>query len=61
MYSLRFVVLVPGANYIKVFTAVIYHYSMVIQSFCVVKLHYFDYYHEKAVNYNGKKLHNIGP
>jgi hypothetical protein len=30
----------PGPNVIKLFTAVIYRHSMVILSFCVIKQHY---------------------
>jgi hypothetical protein len=30
----------PGAYVIKLFTAVIYHHSTVIPSFCVIKLYY---------------------
>jgi hypothetical protein len=41
----------PGANVTKLFTAAIYHYSMVIPSFCVIKLHYLGNYCEMAVNY----------
>ena len=51
----------PGANVIKLFTAVIYCHSMVISSFCVIKLYYLGNYHEMAVNYHGIKLfYNIG-
>ena len=32
-----FIVQAPGANVIKLFTAVIYHHSMVIPSFCVIE------------------------
>ncbi len=35
---------IPGANVIKHFTAVIYRCSMVIQSFCVIKLYYYGKY-----------------
>ncbi len=35
----------PGANVIKLFTEVIYHFSMVIPSFCVIKLCYPENYH----------------
>jgi len=51
----------PGANVIKLFTAVIYHHSMVILSFCVIKHYYYGKYHRMAVNYRGKKFYNIGP
>jgi hypothetical protein len=51
----------PGANVIKIFTAVIYCHSMVIPSFCVIKLYYLGNYHGMAVNYHGIKLfYNIG-
>jgi hypothetical protein len=43
----------PGANVIKLFAAVIYHHSMVIPSFCVIKLCYPENYHGMAVNYHG--------
>jgi hypothetical protein len=42
----------PGANVIKLFTAVIYCHSMVIPSFCVIKLYYLGNYHGMAVNYH---------
>jgi hypothetical protein len=44
----------PGANVIKHFTAVIYHHSTVIPSFCVIKLYYLENNSGMAVNY-----HNI--
>jgi hypothetical protein len=44
----------PGANAIKLFTKVIYHHSMVIMSFCVIKLYYLGNYHGMAVNIHGK-------
>jgi hypothetical protein len=51
----------PGANVIKLFAAVIYCHSMVIPSFCVIKLYYFGNYHGMAVNYHSIKLfYNIG-
>ncbi len=51
----------PGANVIKLFTMVIYCHSMVIPSFCVIKLYYLGNYHGMAVNYHGIKLfYNIG-
>jgi hypothetical protein len=53
--------LIPGANVIKLFTAVIYCHSMVIPSFCVIKLYYLGNYLGMAVNYQGIKLfYNIG-
>jgi hypothetical protein len=42
----------PGANVIKLFTAVIYHHSMVILSFCVIELYYPENYRGIAVNYH---------
>jgi hypothetical protein len=51
----------PGANVIKLFTAVIYHHSMVISSFCIIKHYYYSKYHRMAVKYCGKKFYNIGP
>jgi hypothetical protein len=41
-----------GQCYKKI-TAVIYHHSMVIPSFCVIKLYYLGNYHGMAVNYRG--------
>ncbi len=41
-----------GANVIKLFTAVIYLHSMVILSFCVIKLNYPGNYRRIAVNYH---------
>jgi hypothetical protein len=41
-----------GANVIKLFTAVIYHHSMVILSFCVIKLYYPENHRGMAVNYH---------
>jgi hypothetical protein len=43
----------PGANVIKLFTVVIYHHSMAIQSFCVIKLKYLGNYLGIAANYHG--------
>jgi hypothetical protein len=43
---------VPRANVIKLFTSVIYHHSMVILSFCVIKLYYPGNYHRMAVHYH---------
>ena len=43
----------PGANVIKLFTVVIYHHSMVIPSFCVIKLYYLGNYCGMAINYRG--------
>ncbi len=51
----------PGANVIKLFTVVTYCHSMVIPSFCVIKLYYLGNYLGMAVNYHGIKLfYNIG-
>jgi hypothetical protein len=41
----------PGFNVIKLFTAVIYHHSMVMPSFCVIKQHYIGNYCRMAINY----------
>ncbi len=46
----------PGANVIKLFNAATYRHSMVILSFCVIKLNYLVNYHGMAVKNNGKKL-----
>jgi hypothetical protein len=43
-------VFVPGANVIKI-TVVIYHHSMVIPSFCVIKLYYLGNDRGMVVNY----------
>jgi hypothetical protein len=43
----------PGAKVIKLFTAVIYHHSMVILSFCVIKLYYPGNCCRIAVYYHG--------
>jgi hypothetical protein len=45
--------LTPGANVIKLFTAVIYNHSTVTPSFCVIKLYYLGNYCVMAVNYRG--------
>jgi hypothetical protein len=42
-----------GAIVIKLFTAVIYHHSMVILSFFIIKLYYPGNYIGMAVNYHG--------
>jgi hypothetical protein len=50
-----------GANVIKLVTVVIYCHSMLIPSFCDIKLYYLNNYHGMAVNYHGIKLfYNIG-
>ncbi len=48
-----------GANVIKLFTGVIYHHSMVIPSFCVIKQHYLGNYCRMAVNYCGMCVTNV--
>jgi hypothetical protein len=45
--------LAPGANVTKLFTTVIYHHSMFIPSFCVIKLYYLGNYSGMALNYQG--------
>jgi hypothetical protein len=51
----------PWANVIKLFTVVIYCHSVVISSFCAIKLYYLGNYHGMAVNYHGIKwFYNIG-
>ena len=52
---------IPGANVKKLFAAVIYHHSMIILSFCVLKISYLSNYLGIAVTYHGKKFYNIGP
>jgi hypothetical protein len=61
IYRNVFIRLAPGVKVIKLFTAVIYHNSMVILSFCVIKHYYYGKYHRMAVNYRCKKFYNIGP
>jgi hypothetical protein len=51
--SINFLNLRSGASVIKLFTTVIYHHSMVILSFCVIKLHQIGNYLGMAVNYHG--------
>ena len=53
IYCPTFITLASGANVIKLFTAVIYHYSIVILSFCVIKLYLPWKYRGMAVNYHG--------
>jgi hypothetical protein len=48
-----FITLAPGANVTKLFTAVIYHHSVVVPSFCVKKLSYPENNCGMAVNYHG--------
>jgi hypothetical protein len=60
-HSKKFRTLGPGANATKLFTTAIYCHSMVIPSFCVIKLYNLVNYHGIAVNYHGIKLFfNIG-
>jgi hypothetical protein len=49
----KILILTSGPNVIKLFTAVIYCHSIVILSFCVIKLYYFGNYRGMAVNYHG--------
>ncbi len=49
----------PGANVLKLFTAVIYFHLKVMLSFCVMKLHYHGNDCGMTVNYHGKKPYNI--
>ncbi len=42
----------PGANVINLFTIVLYCHSMVILSFCVMKLIYLGNYHGMALNFH---------
>ncbi len=49
----------PGANAMKHFTVVIYCHSMVILSFCVIKLYYLGNYCGMAVNYHGISVTNV--
>jgi hypothetical protein len=51
-YHSIFISLAPGANVIKLLTVVIYHHSMVIPSFCVIKLYYIGNYCGMAVIYH---------
>ena len=46
-----FMTLTPGPNVIKLFTAAVYHHSMVIPSFGVVKIQYLGNFSGMAVNY----------
>ncbi len=50
--SINFFDLRTGANVVKRFTTVIYYHSMVIQSFCVIKLYYLGDYLGIPVNYH---------
>ncbi len=51
--ALRNVTSASGANVIKLFTVVIYYHSMVILSFCIIKLYYPENHSGMAVNYHG--------
>jgi hypothetical protein len=53
-----FITLGPGANVIKLFTVVIYHHSVFILSFCVVKQHYLGNYCRMAITYH-RNIYNI--
>jgi hypothetical protein len=56
-----FMIQAPGANVVKLFTAVIYHHSTVIPSFCVIKLYYLGNYCGVAANYCSKlTLEKVG-
>ncbi len=56
-----FIILTPGANFIKLLTVVIYCHSIITPSFCVIKLYYLGNYHGMAVNYHVIDLfYNIG-
>ncbi len=46
----------PGANVINLFTIVVYYHSMVMLSFCVMKLLYLGNYHGIALYYNAVVL-----
>ncbi len=48
-----FITLALTSNIIKPFIMVIYYYSMVIKSFCVIKLYYLSAFHGVAVKYYG--------
>ncbi len=54
-----FVSLEPGGQYYKLFTVVIYHHSMVMLSFCVMKIYYPEKYCGMAVYYHGNKFYII--
>ncbi len=49
----------PGANVIKLFTAVIYCHSTVIPSFCVIKWYYYGNYHGMLVSNTMEIYHGI--
>ncbi len=54
-----FMKLTPGANVMKLFTAVIYCNSKVILAFCVINVYYFSNYYGMAVNYLGILVTNV--
>ncbi len=49
----------PGANVIKLFTAVSYCHFMVIPSFCVINQHYLVNDYRMAINYCGICVTNV--
>jgi hypothetical protein len=57
--KINFIAVAPGPNVIKLFTMVIYHHSMVILSFCVIKQHYSGNYCGMAENYHGICITNV--
>ncbi len=50
-----------GDFVVKLFTTLISCHSVVIKSFCVIKLYYLGNYRAMAVNCRGKMFYNIGP
>ncbi len=59
-HSICLITLVPGANVIKLFTAVIYCHSMVISSFCGgIKWYYYGNYHGMFVSNTMVIYHGI--
>ncbi len=57
----RVIISSPEPNVIELFTEVSYRHSMVIPSFCVIKLYYLGNCHGMTVIYHGIKLfYNIG-
>jgi hypothetical protein len=55
-----FIRLASGAIVIKLLAVVIYCHSIVILSFCVIKLYYLGNYCGMAVHYHGKKFYKNG-
>ncbi len=51
-HGICFITLIPGPNVIKLFSVVSYRHSMVIPSFCVIKLYYLGNYHGMTVNFH---------